>query len=108
MPSVAEEQVDRVSQASGIRTVAHLSANFRRLIVNCSRPALDDVRVRRALAEAIDWDRIDRTVYHNRNARASSDILPTSGAAPQIPLLLHHPGGARRLLALPAGKRIFT
>jgi peptide/nickel transport system substrate-binding protein len=99
VPSVAEEQVDRVSQASGIRTVAHLSANFRRLIVNCSRPALDDVRVRRALAEAIDWDRIDRTVYHNRNARASSDILPTSWAAPQIPFYPHDPAGARRLLA---------
>ncbi len=99
VPSVPENQIERVARAAGIRTVTHLSANFRRLIVNCSRPGLDDVRVRRALAEAVDWDRINRTIYHSRNLRASSDILPTSWAAPQIPLYPHDPAGARKLLA---------
>jgi peptide/nickel transport system substrate-binding protein len=99
VPNVYENQVERVAGASGIRTVTHLSANWRRLVINCSRPALSDVRVRRALAEAIDWNRINHTVYHDRNLRASSDILPTSWAAPDIPLYPHDPAGARQLLA---------
>jgi len=98
LPNVFETLAARLVGASGIRLAKHLSANWRRLAINCTRPGLRDVRVRRAIAEAIDWDRINTTVYRGLNVRAHSDIPPDSWAAPAIPLYPHDPAGARRLL----------
>jgi peptide/nickel transport system substrate-binding protein len=99
VPTVPPPDVARLATISGLLVAAHRTANFRRLAINCSRPGLRDVRVRRAIAEAIDWNRIDATIYHGRNVRATSDIPPDSWAAPRIPAHPHDPAGARRLLA---------
>lgn len=98
LPNVPEQQVGAIGNVAGIRVVRALSANWRRLDMNCAKPALSDVRVRRAIAEAIDWDRLDRTVYHGLNVRARSDIFPQSWAAPKIPLVRYDPTEARALL----------
>jgi len=95
--SVGETGVARASNIAGVRIAKHLSANWRRLLMNCNRPSLADVRVRLALAEAIDWDRINATVYHGLNLRARSDIPPDSWAAPQIAL---YPYDVRKANAL--------
>ena len=96
--SVPPEQRDRVIGVPGLRVVKHLAANFRRLVINTSHPGLDDVRMRRAIAEAIDWDRLNATVYHGLDVRARSDIVPDSWAAPAIPFYPHDPTAARALL----------
>ena len=96
--NVPEAQYERVLGAPGIRVVPHVVANWRRLAINCSRPGLRDARVRLALAEAVDWDRLNATVYHGRNVRAHSDIPPDSWAAPRIPFYPHDVAAARRLL----------
>ena len=96
--SVAPEQFDRVTGVPGLRVVKHLAANFRRLVVNTGRPGLSDVYVRRAIAETIDWDRLNATVYHGLNVRARSDIVPGSWAVPAIPFYPHDPAAARALL----------
>ncbi len=96
--NVPEAQFERVSNVPGIRAASHLVANWRRLAINCARPGLRDVRVRRALAEAIDWDRLNATVYHGLSVRARSDIPPDSWAAPRIPFYPHDPAAARKLL----------
>jgi len=98
LPTVGETFVGRLGSLAGSRSITHLTANWRRLAINCSRPGLSDVRVRRAIAEGIDWDRINATVYHGTNLRAHSDIPPDSWAAPRIPLHPHDPADARRLL----------
>jgi peptide/nickel transport system substrate-binding protein len=98
LPSVADTYAGRLQDVPGLRVVTHLSANWRRLAINASRPALSDVRVRLAIAEAIDWDRMNATVYHGLNLRAHSDIPPDSWAAPSIPFYPHDPLAARRLL----------
>ena len=95
---VQPEQFDRVARAPGLRVVKHLAANFRRLVMNTSRPGLADVRVRRAIAETIDWNRLNATVYHGLNVRARSDIVPDSWAAPAIAFYPHDPAAARALL----------
>ncbi len=98
LPNVGESFVARVEGAPGVRLVKHLSANWRRLAMNVTRPGLRDVRVRLAIAEAIDWDRMNATVYHGLNVRAHSDIPPDSWAAPQVPFYPHDEAGARGLL----------
>jgi peptide/nickel transport system substrate-binding protein len=92
--SVSETQLARVRTIPGLRIVRHPSANWRHLDMNCSRPGLADPRVRRAIAESIDWDRLNATVYHGANLRAASDIPPDSWAAPHIPFYPFDPRGA--------------
>jgi peptide/nickel transport system substrate-binding protein len=96
--NVPEAQFARVENVPGVAFAKHRIADWRRLAINCSRPGLADVRVRLAIAEAVDWDRINATVYHGLNVRARSDIPPDSWAAPQIPFYPHDPRGAAALL----------
>jgi peptide/nickel transport system substrate-binding protein len=96
--NVTETSVARLASIDGIATQRHLIASWRRLALNCAKPALRDVRVRLALAEAIDWDRMNATIYHGYNLRAASDIPPDSWAAPTIPLYRYDAAGAARLL----------
>ena len=77
----------------------HLLANVRHLEMNTAKPLLHDVRVRRAIVEAVDWDAINRTVYHGYNLRATNDIFPSSWAAPSIPPYRYDLRDAERLLA---------
>jgi peptide/nickel transport system substrate-binding protein len=81
--SVPEIQIPRLGGLTGYAVTKQLSANYRRLEFNTAQPQLSDARVRRAIAQAIDWDGINRTIYHGYNVRAVSDILPTSWAAPR-------------------------
>jgi peptide/nickel transport system substrate-binding protein len=96
--SVPESQVPRLRDLAGITVAKRLVANYRHLELNTRRPQLADVRVRRAIALAIDWDRINQTVYHGIDVRAVSDIVPDSWAAPRIPQWRYDPAEARRLL----------
>ncbi|MBV8724096.1 MAG: hypothetical protein JO078_02150 [Candidatus Eremiobacteraeota bacterium] len=104
-PSVNANSIARLSQVHGIRIVHRLSANWRHLGINMSRPQLADARVRRAISEAIDWQRIERSVFHSLDHLAVSDIYPDSWAAPRLPPYRYDPAEARRLLAL-AGWRM--
>jgi len=95
---VADDAIDQLPLLTGVTIAKRLVANYRRVALNCRRPVLRDVRVRRAIAQAVDWDRMNATVYHGYNARATSDILPTSWAAPRVPPYRYDPAAARRLL----------
>lgn len=97
--NVAESALARLPAIDGLKSTKHLIANWRRLAINCAKPSLSDLRVRLAIAEAIDWDRINATVYHGYNRRSTSDIPPDSWAAPRIPFYKYDLAGARRLLA---------
>jgi peptide/nickel transport system substrate-binding protein len=96
--NIPETQIPRLPSLQGVKATKRLIANWRHLELNTRRPQLADVRVRRAIAEAIDWDRINVTVYHGVNVRATSDIVPDSWAAPKIPLFVDDPAAAKRLL----------
>jgi peptide/nickel transport system substrate-binding protein len=104
-PSVNANAVGRLGGITGITVVKRLIANWRHLGINVSRPQLADVRVRRAIAEAVDWRRIRDTVFHGRDQLAVSDIFPQSWAAPSLPPYRYDPADARRLLA-EAGWRV--
>jgi peptide/nickel transport system substrate-binding protein len=97
--TVAENQIDRLASLDGYVAQRRLVANWRHLDMNCAQPLLADVRVRRAIAEAIDWDRMNLTIYHGYNRRAVSDIAPNSWAAPSIPPVRYSLADAKHLLA---------
>ena len=96
--AVAESQIPRLGSIAGITVAKRLVGNFRHLEFNTRNPILADVRVRRAIAQAVDWNAINDTIYHGYNVRAHSDIIPTSWAAPDIPLYRFDFDGAARLL----------
>jgi peptide/nickel transport system substrate-binding protein len=95
---VTDNQIDAAKALPNVATSTHLISNLRHLEINTRRPYLADVRVRRAIAEAVDWDRINRVTYHGTNERATSDIFPTTWAAPKIPFFPHDVADAKRLL----------
>ncbi|HEY2474720.1 MAG TPA: peptide ABC transporter substrate-binding protein [Candidatus Cybelea sp.] len=98
-PSVNANNVARLSAISGIAVTHRLSANWRHLGINLSRPLLADIRVRQAIAQAVDWARIEHDVFHDLDRLAVSDIFPESWAAPSLPAYRYDPGEAKRLLA---------
>jgi peptide/nickel transport system substrate-binding protein len=96
--AITENQIDALRELQGVTTAKRLVANWRHIAINTRKPALADVRVRRAIALAVDWDRMNRTIYHGYNERAVSDIVPTSWAAPSIPQWSYDPDAAKALL----------
>lgn len=98
-PSVNANSIARLSSISGIKVDRSLIADWRHLGLNLSRPLLRDVRVRQAIAEAVDWKRINDTVFHAVDRLAVSDIFPESWAAPTLPPYRYDPANAKRLLA---------
>jgi peptide/nickel transport system substrate-binding protein len=98
-PNVNPNAVPRLAGIAGIRIDRRLIAEWRHLGINLSRPQLADVGVRRAIAEAVDWKRINATVFHGIDRLADSDIFPESWAAPALPPYRYDPADARRLLA---------
>lgn len=91
--------IPRLSTIAGITVDKRLIANWRHLDMNASHAQLSDVRVRRAIAEAVDWKRINDTIYRGYDRLAVSDIFPESWAAPHLPPYRYDPGDARKLLA---------
>ncbi len=96
---VDENDIARLPQVHGITVIKKLIANWRHMGINTSRPQLHDARVRLALLEAVNWKRINDTVYHGYNTLAVSDVYPQLWAAPKIEPYRYDPAGAKRLLA---------
>jgi peptide/nickel transport system substrate-binding protein len=96
---VNENDIPRLRQIPGFTVEKKLIANWRHMGINMSKPLLRDQRVRLALAEGVDWKRINDTIYHGYNVLAVSDIFPQSWAAPSIPRYAYDPQHAKQLLA---------
>lgn len=98
-PNVNPNAISRLGSIAGIRVDRRMIADWRHLGINMSRPQLADVRVRRAIAEAVDWRRINATVFHGIDEPAVSDVFPQSWAAPALAPYRYDPADAKRLLA---------
>jgi peptide/nickel transport system substrate-binding protein len=96
---VDQLHIANLSSLRGYRISHRLIANWRHMGINMSRPFLRDVRVRTAIAEGVDWKRINDTIYHGYNQLAVSDIFPQSWAAPNIPPYPYNPDQSKQLLA---------
>jgi peptide/nickel transport system substrate-binding protein len=98
-PTVDENSISQLGSIPGITVTKKLIADWRRLLFNTNRPLLKDVRVRLAIAEAVNWKNINDTVYHGCNQMAVSDIYPDLWAAPNIPPYNYDVADAKTLLA---------
>ncbi len=95
---VDENHIALLPQVQGVNVTKKLIANWRHMGINTSRPQLRDPRVRLALVEAIDWKRINQTIYHGYNVLAGSDVYPKLWAAPTITPYAYDPQNAKKLL----------
>jgi len=75
-----EQQLRELRGLEGIATDASPSAQFEMLVFNARRAPFDDVRVRRAAAQAIDFKALARTVYLDVDLPGWGDVFPRSWA----------------------------
>ncbi len=68
------------------------------LMINGRKPGLGDVTVRRAIADAIDYNELIRTVSHGTGETAYNTLPPTAIGYEKLPPHTYDPATANRLL----------
>jgi peptide/nickel transport system substrate-binding protein len=95
-----ETQYALLKATPGVRVTAVPNQNFEHIEFNCRKPPLDDVRVRQAIAFAIDWKQLADKVYQGIDTPGIGDTAPTSWAYdPSVKPYPYDPVKARALLA---------
>jgi ABC-type transport system substrate-binding protein len=93
-------QVARYRKDERYRSVSTVTNTYSYIAYNQRRPIFRDVRVRRALAMAIDVDELIEFVLYGEGRRVSGPFYAsTVFYNPRTPLVPHDPEGAKRLLA---------
>ena len=94
-----EQQYRELKALSGVAVSAIPSSQFEMVTYNASREPLSDLRVRRAVATATDWNAIARTVYLDVDLTDWGDVFPRSSYyTPQRDPSGYDPAKARALL----------
>ncbi|MCW5837144.1 MAG: ABC transporter substrate-binding protein [Labilithrix sp.] len=88
-----------LESAPGLSVSARPGANLTYMLARCDRGPLADVRVRKALAIALDRARIARTLLAGRATAASTLLPPSHWAHTDAAPIPHDPDAARRALA---------
>lgn len=92
-------QLSILAQRDDIKVQKETNLNVGYWAFNTQRPPFDDLRVRQALAHAIDIEKIMQAVYYGNGIRAQSLLPPTSWAYQAQPKLPgFNPDLAKKLL----------
>lgn len=75
-----EEQYSQLRSIPGYTVRATATWAREQIVFNTERAPLDDLRVRQAIAHAIDWKRIETDVYHDLGESTMADQPPDSWA----------------------------
>jgi len=96
---VPSDQVPEVRSLPDVRTVDVVSNSFRHLDFNLARPIVRDLRVRQAIAHAVDRRTIWEKVYHRVGVVSNTPFPSTSWAyAPNLPGYRYDLKAAAKLL----------
>jgi peptide/nickel transport system substrate-binding protein len=94
-----ETQAAALAAAAGFRVTAVPNMNYEHIAFYCKRPPFDDVRVRQAMAYAIDWRRLQHNAYRGIDQPGMTDTSPLSWAYdPTVHDYPHDLARARALL----------
>ena len=94
-----EQQYRELRGLAGVHVSARPFAAYEQVTFNTRRAPFDDVRVRRAAAQVIDWDVLQRSVYLAVDLPGVTDVFPLSWAFdPSVKPYPHDLGAARKLL----------
>lgn len=94
-----ESQYAVLQHVAGYRTLLVPGLDYEHVAFNCARAPFDDVRVRRAFAYAIDWQRINRNAYLGVDVPGMADQSPLTWAYdPAVQPYPHDIDEARALL----------
>jgi ABC-type transport system substrate-binding protein len=74
---VPQEQMNAIQRDPNLRLFYSVGI-FMCVIFNVSRKPFDDVRVRRAVAYAVDRDAIVKTIFDGRGSPISGDVIPSA------------------------------
>jgi len=95
-----EVQYSTLRSLAGIRVTSVPNMTFEHLDFNCRRFPLNDVRVRRAIAYAINWQKLADDVYFGIDTPGMADIPPLSwGYDEDVKPYPYDPARSRALLA---------
>jgi peptide/nickel transport system substrate-binding protein len=96
---VAFSDVSAVMRDPKLYTVQVPPNGFNYLGLNLQNPVLADLKVRQAIAYAIDRDAINKAVYYGLAQKAVSPVIPTSwGFDPHVTVYNYDQGKAKQLL----------
>jgi peptide/nickel transport system substrate-binding protein len=97
--NATESQYAILKRVAGYRVTAVPNLDYEHIVFNCAKPPFDDVRVRQALAYAIDWKRINDDAYLGVDLPGMADQSPETWAYdPAVQPYPHDPAKARMLL----------
>lgn len=97
---VQPHQASRLGADPRFQSFSGTSFSYTYIGFNLRRPPFDDLRVRRALAMAIDVDRLIAYVLHHQGERTTGPFpKQTAFYDPAVPAVPYDPAGAAALLA---------
>jgi peptide/nickel transport system substrate-binding protein len=97
--TVPMAQVSSLSKTSGIKVIQFKSSWVDELGFNCKRAPFDDVRVRQAIAMAINKQEVAQAATFGLGGPMSTMVAPSSPIQVNVPGLAYDPQKAKALLA---------
>jgi peptide/nickel transport system substrate-binding protein len=98
-PYVSEASYNILRDVPGVKIVVTPQDAYRAIYINTARPILSDMRVRRAIAYAVDKNELVKKVTHGTGTVATGDIANFVWAYdPNVPVDPYNPRRARALL----------
>ena len=98
---ILPEDISRIKGNSDLQLIRIMNFSTNYIGVNCQKPPFNDVRVRRAVAHALDLDALEKSVYLGSGGAGSAPINSKiwASAEDRLKRIEYNPEKARELLS---------